>query len=120
MLASGVVIGSLELRLNWIARVKPVAATANRREAHRLDPDGAAGLLPQTAVDVTVTTAAASARRRRAGAAAARRSRPWSTGRAQPSSTIEFEFDAAEGMTAVTSIETAAHPNRPAGLPPRR
>jgi hypothetical protein len=31
--------------------------------------------------------------------------------------TVEFEFDTVEGATAVTSMDTHAHPNRPAGLP---
>ena len=58
MVASGVVIGSLAARLNWIARVKPVTGTLNRWSGTVSYRDGAAALLPQTAVDVTVTTAA--------------------------------------------------------------
>lgn len=30
---------------------------------------------------------------------------------------VEFEFDRADGVTAVTSVQTHAHPNRPATLP---
>jgi len=30
---------------------------------------------------------------------------------------VEFEFDSVEGTTAVTTVETHAHPNRPASLP---
>ena len=30
---------------------------------------------------------------------------------------VEFEFDRVDGVTAVTSVQTHAHPNRPATLP---
>ncbi|MEJ2120618.1 MAG: hypothetical protein P8Z76_07870 [Alphaproteobacteria bacterium] len=31
--------------------------------------------------------------------------------------TVEFEYDTVQGATPVTSVDTHAHPNRPAGLP---
>lgn len=33
---------------------------------------------------------------------------------------VEFEFDRADGVTAVTSLETGAHPNHPSSLPNHR
>ena len=118
MVASGVVIGSLAARLNWIARVEARDGTRTGWSGTVSYRDGAAALLPQTAVDVTVTTArrhptgdGALQRRRRAG-----QDRGLRAGSAS-FHPVEFEFDVVEGTTAVTSIETAAHPNRPAGLP---
>ena len=118
MVASGVVIGSLAARLNWIARVKPVTGTPNRWSGTVSYRDGAAALLPQTAVDVTVTTAAGirQATARFSGGGAPVKTVVYGQGSAS-FHPVEFEFDVVEGTTAVTSIETAAHPNRPAGLP---
>jgi hypothetical protein len=118
MVASGVVIGSLAARLNWIARVKPVTGTLNRWSGTVSYRDGAAALLPQTAVDVTVTTAAGirQATARFSGGGAPVKTVVYGQGSAS-FHPVEFEFDVVEGTTAVTSIETAAHPNRPAGLP---
>jgi hypothetical protein len=117
-MVSGVIVGGLTSRLHWIARLAPVGAAGNRWGGSIWYKEGTAALLPHNSVDVRIANAAAGAQeatvRFSGGAPGTTRVFRRKSAAFHP---VEFEFDVVEGTTAVTSIETCAHPNRPPGLP---
>jgi hypothetical protein len=115
---SGVVSQGLADRLHWIANVAPVSgAPAERWSGSIWYKNGTTALLPHASVEVTLRQGGG---QREAvvrffdGAAPKTRIYRRKSAYFHP---VEFEFDIVEGSTAVTSIETGAHPNRPAELP---
>ena len=100
-------------------RVKPVTGTLNRWSGTVSYRDGAAALLPQTAVDVTVTTAAGI---RQATARFSGGSTPVKTvvyGQGSASfHPVEFEFDVARHDRR--DLDRDGRPPEPPGGPPRR
>jgi hypothetical protein len=118
MTASGTIRHAIGSELHWIASL--VAAGGNRWNGGIWYKDGAGALLPHTNVDVTVHRTpfgiGQTATVTFSGGALAPRTRTYfySSRYFHP---VEFEFDTVQGTTAVTEIDTAAHPNRPVTLP---
>ena len=121
MVASGVIVGGLADRLNWIANLAAVAAEGEADVARWAGEiwykEGTAALLPHQHVEIAVGASASEreATVRFSGGIAdrIRTYRRRSTGFHE----VEFEFDSVEGVEGVTAIDTGDHPNRPPGLP---
>jgi hypothetical protein len=117
MTASGLIVGGITSRLHWIAKLAPTSA-ADTWKGDIWFKDGASALLPQTSVTISVTRTGdqrdMKARFEGGGVPAATRSFRRRSTHFHP---VEFEFDVVQGTTAVTAIDTCAHPNRPADLP---
>ena len=120
MVASGVIVAGLADRLCWIANIA-AADGGGEHEIARWSgeiwyKEGAAALLPHQHVEISVDMSAGepAATVRFSGAVAdqVRTYRHQSSGFHD----VEFEFDAVEGVEAVTAINTGDHPNRPPGL----
>ena len=116
--ASGVAVLGLE-RVHWIAALMPLGRRTWRGTIHYRD--GAAAAFPYTSVHVQVLGGDADvadqvARVRFEAPGGLRRTRRFRY-RSRYFHTVDFEFDAATGEQATTSIDTGAHPNRPATLP---
>lgn len=115
--ASGVVRTWLVGHLHWIAELTQVGT--NQWEGPIGYKDGDSSLLAHTHVRITVNRSffpgqqVASAQFTGGGAPTTmtfRHGSPYF----HP---VEFEFDCEQGQTATTSVQTHAHPNRPATLP---
>jgi hypothetical protein len=118
MVASGYIPLSLVNRVNWIADLKP--AGSNKWTGSITYKEGATGSFPYTNVAIQVTGSSPFVQRTAkvvfSGGGAAKRTRAFTYSSSYYHS-VEFEFDAVQGTTAVTSMDTHAHPNRPATLP---
>ena len=118
MTASGVLQNRFRKRVHWIARLK--AAGTNAWSGAIWYKDGDTSLLPHTQVHIKVVRSIAFSSRKATvtfkGGGAADRSRTlrFSSAYFHP---VEFEYDCESGATAVLSIDTGAHPNRPPAMP---
>jgi hypothetical protein len=118
MVASGTLFIGLQARVHWIANLDSTGVDTYTGAIWY--PDGDTTLLPYTGVSIRVSrslfsplrsatvtfTAAGRADRVRTFRYARRSFHP-----------VELEYDTVAGTTAVTSINTGSHPNRPAALP---
>lgn len=102
----------------WIAKLE--AETENTYTGVIWYRFGQTALVPYTAVSVEVSPAWKAYQRKAKvtfkGGGASAVTREY-LGASNAFHTVEFEFDTVEDATAVTAIDTHAHPNRPAGLP---
>jgi hypothetical protein len=116
MTASGTIPISKVQRLTWIASVKKTAGHTYAGGIWYKDPAGAA--FPYTTVAIAVTTIAwlKTAKVTFSGPGLAPRVMVY-VYKSAYFHRVEFEFDAEAGITAELSIDTHAHPNRPATLP---
>jgi hypothetical protein len=118
MAASGTFFAGVTLRVHWIARLVPIAA--NRWRGAIWYKDGTAAALPHTQVTITAVRSPFPNQRRATVVFSGGGSPPrtvtytWKTAAFHA---VAFEFDRAQGTTPVTTVQTNAHPNRPAGLP---
>jgi hypothetical protein len=119
MTASGVVVSGLNDRLCWVAKIASVGADEWRGDIWY--KDGTTSLLPQTSVHITVdrTLSQREVHARFSGGGAPDITRDYRRSSAFFHS-VEFEFDAVDGTTATTAIDTCAHPNKPLDLPCER
>jgi hypothetical protein len=115
--ASGVAVFGLQ-RVHWIASLAPDGD--HRWQGTIFYLDGPSGVFPYTTVQVQVNPGA-SVRHHRAEV---RFEAPGGLSRVRSFDyksryfhKVDFEFDAAEGEASTMVIDTAAHPNHPAGLP---
>ncbi|MGY1607545.1 MULTISPECIES: hypothetical protein [unclassified Geodermatophilus] len=115
--ASGVAGLGLD-RVHWIAALTPMGPHRWRGPIHY--KDGATSAFPYTTVTVHVGghgdpgDMRATARFEAPGGLRRTRRYRYSS---RYFHTVDFEFDAATGESATTSINTCAHPNRPGSLP---
>ncbi|BFM13237.1 hypothetical protein R50072_33900 [Simiduia litorea] len=103
-------------RAHWIASLKKIAT--NRWKGNIWFKDGQAALLPYTNVDVQakpVLFGTKTVRIKFYGGGAPSLVRTFSF-KSLYHHKVEFEYDVVDGTSAVTTIHTHAHPNRPAGL----
>ena len=120
MVVSGTLFSGLTTRVHWIANLTPSRLSSNTYTGFIWYKDGNGAALPQTNVTVQVTKSWFSSQRKvtvtftGGGAPNQVRTYAWKSSYFHPA---EFEYDAVEGTTALTSINTGDHPNRPAGLP---
>lgn len=118
MTVSGTISGFLVSRIHWIARLKKIAP--NRWRGTIWYKDGAAASFPYTTVEVTAIGGPyASSRQIKivySGAGVSKRSVVYRYISAYYR-TVNFEFDYQKGEIADTTIDTGAHPVRPASLP---
>lgn len=118
MTASGTIGGFLVSRVHWIAELTKEGP--NRWSGPIWYKDGAVVSFPYTQVDVKVAPSifpgARKAKVTFSGGGAKKRKVHYRF-RSPYFRTVDFEFDWAEGKAASTSIDTCAHPNRPAMLP---
>lgn len=118
MVASGTLYSGLAVRVHWIANL--TASGTNTWTGFIWYKDGNTTALPYTNVTITVIRSWFTNQRRAtvtfSGGGAPNRVRTyrWSSAYFHP---VELEFDTVTNTTAVTSINTCDHPNRPAGLP---
>ena len=118
MQISGTISLGLTQRLHWIANVVKTGTNQWSGGIWYKDGDGAA--LPHTKIVASMTPSwFASQRVARitfSGGIVGSLTRTYNF--ASPYfHQVEFEFDSATGVTAVTQVNTGAHPNRPASLP---
>ena len=105
-------------RVHWIAHLTKTAANAWAGDIWY--KDGSPTALPYTHVRVTAHPSIFPLQRSATivfsggSGATATRVYAWASSFFH---TVEFEFDTVVGSSAVTSIDTCAHPNRPASLP---
>ena len=120
MTASGLVVSGLADRLHWVAKLDPTA-NPDQWTGSIWFKDGTSALLPHTSVQITLERAG---HQRDATVRFAEGAVPAMTRKYRRRSAyfhpVEFEFDVVQGTTAVSEIETCAHPNRPADLPCER
>jgi hypothetical protein len=118
MVASGTVFRGLTTRVHWIANLAPNGT--NTWTGTIWYKDGDASVLPYTNVDITVVRSLFASQRRAtltlSGGGVTPRLRTF-VYKSAYFHDAEFEFDTAAGVTAGTSMQTHAHPNRPATLP---
>ena len=117
MAVSGTIFAGLTERLHWIAAVTP--AGPNQWSGAIWYKEGTASALPHTHIHVTAIRSLFAAQRRvmvrYSGGGASELVRTYSF-QSVYHHPVEFEFDFVEGTTAITRIDTGAHPNRPATL----
>ena len=115
-MASGTLYGPISPILHWVASLTKVAA--NTWAGNIWFRDGNTATFPYTHVSIKVTRTLfpVSATITYSGGGAGRlvRTLAYKSPYYHP---INLEFDCAQGVTAVTSIQTYAHPNHPATLP---
>jgi len=118
MVASGAIPLTLQSRVDWIAALKTAGTDAWKGKVTY--KNGAVASFPYTEVSIKVTGGLLPSQRTAtvifSGGGGAVRTRKY-TFKSAYFHPVEFEFDSVEGTTAVTSIQTHAHPNRPATLP---
>ena len=118
MVASGTLYAQLQARVHWIAEL--TATGRNTFGGPITYIDGNAAQLPYTRVSITVARALLPTLRRATvtfrGPGRPDRVRTFAFA-GSAFHPVELEIDTVEGTTAVTSIDTGAHPNRPASLP---
>ena len=116
MTISGLIIGGVSSSVHWIAKLS-ATPVPNQWAGSIWFRNGTAALLPHTSVVVTVTASGgardATVLFRGGGVPQATRKYRRRSAFFHP---VEFEFDVVQGTTAVTKIDTCAHPNRPAAL----
>jgi hypothetical protein len=118
MVASGTIVGPLQPGVHWIANLQRTAP--NTYGGSIWYRDGNAALLPHTEVSITVVRSPFPNLRRATavfsggGATAGTHSYVFASSAFHP---VELEYDTVDGATAITSISTGDHPNRPASLP---
>ena len=116
MRASGRIYGFKIAEANWIADVKQIAP--NTYEGPIWYKEGNTGLIPYTKVSIQVTRTLFAPQTAKAtfsgGGGSKVRVFKYKSRYFHP---VNFEFDVAEGVTALTSYNTGSHPNRPASLP---
>ena len=118
MTASGTLFQGFGLRAQWIASL--TASGFNSWRGRIWFKDGNPGALPYTRVRIRVVRSWFRNQRKATvtfrGGGARRRvvTYIWNSASFH---NVEFEFDSATGTSAVTSIDTCDHPNRPAGIP---
>lgn len=118
MMVSGTIYQLLTERMHWIARL------TRQADGSWIGPiwykNGNAAALPHTQVRVRTTRTPFPASRSATvvfsggGAATRTRTYKWDSAYFRP---CELEYDTVVGATAVTAIQTHAHPRRPASLP---
>lgn len=117
MAASGVITRNF-MTAYWIASLEETAA--NTYEGDIWYKFGATSLIPHTKVVVVVTPGWKPYQRKAhvtfTGGGVLALVRDY-LGASNSFHTVEFEYDTVAGATAVTSVQTHAHPNHPAGLP---
>ncbi len=115
MVVSGTILHGLSVRIHWIANLK--ASGANSWSGPIWYKDGYTNFLPHTHVEVSVkrswwpTQRSATIRFSGGGASDRVRTYSWKSSYFHK---VEFEHDFVEGTSAVTSVNTCAHPNKPA------
>jgi hypothetical protein len=118
MTASGTILSGLVTQIHWIARL--AAAGSDTWSGTIWYKDGNVAAFPYTGVTIKVTRAflpgQMSAIVTFSGGGPGGRTRAYRY-QSPYYHEVEFEFDCAEGTTAVTQIETHAHPNHPATIP---
>ena len=118
MTASGTITRLLSQHSHWIAKLKP-GPNPNQYFGSIWYKDGDAAAFPYTNVEIQVTTSIFPSLRKVVaiftGGGAVKRTRGYSYESAyfHP---VQFEIDATADAKPVTSIQTHAHPNRPASL----
>ncbi|MGY1690641.1 hypothetical protein [Geodermatophilus sp. SYSU D01105] len=117
--ASGVVVLGLD-RVHWIAALVPLGKDRWQGPIHY--KDGSTAAFPYTTVQIQVLghghddAGQQAARVRFEAPGGLHRTRRFRY-RSPYFHTVDFEFDAATGESATTSVDTGAHPNRPPTLP---
>ncbi len=118
MQISGTLFRGLTQRVHWIANVTKTAA--NQWSGGIWYKDGDAAALPHTQIVAKITPsffpAQGNAKVTFSGGGVASLTRVYNFV-SRYFREVEFEFDSATGVTAVTQINTGDHPNRPASLP---
>ncbi|MGH8440587.1 MAG: hypothetical protein ACRERW_16270 [Pseudomonas sp.] len=118
MTASGTITRSFFGRTHWIAKLKRSGRFS--WSGHIWFKEGHLAFLPQTNIEITVSNSLHNHQRRitakYSGGGAPVRIRAFRFHSAYYHD-VEFEFDRTQGISAVTSIDTDAHPNRPASIP---
>lgn len=118
MTASGTVIAGLSTSAHWIANLKPRGR--DRWTGTIWYKDGNIAAIPYTRVDIRAIGSFFAAQRKAVakfsggGARTVTHLYRFKSPYFHP---VEFEFDTVEGTVSTTSINTCAHPNRPATLP---
>ena len=117
MVASGTTLAGLAAKIQWIANLH--VQGADHWSGSIWYKDGATATFPYTTVDIHVVRgflkpASATVTFTGGGAQGRTLTYPYVSPYFHP---IEFEYDCAEGTSAVTTIQTGAHPDRPASLP---
>jgi len=116
MVVSGMSFSGLLAKTQWIANVQAVGP--DRWSGAIWYKDGGIATFPYTTVDVHVTRGflkPVSATVTLSGGGPARTlTYPYASPYFHP---VEFEYDCAQGTAAATTVNTGAHPDRPAGLP---
>lgn len=115
--ASGTLFSFNRNRAHWIASLTKLGA--NLWRGNIWFKDGQASMLPYTNVEIKTTNILfgekkASVKFYGGGAPSLVRTFKFASSYHH---TVEFEYDVVDGTTAVTQINTHAHPNRPASLP---
>jgi hypothetical protein len=114
--ASGTFYGPTAPMFHWIATLANTAA--NTWSGNIWFKDGNVATFPYTRVTIkvlrSVSPTSATIVYSGGGAAPLTRTLPYKSPYYRP---LNLEFDCAQGVTAVTDIQTNAHPNRPATLP---
>ena len=116
--ASGTVLRGIGSRVDWIAKLAP--SGPNKWVGSIWFKDGDVATFPYTTIRVQVVRSAISSNRRAtvtfSGGGVASRVRVFRFS-SRYFHKVNFEFDFVEGEAPTLSINTGAHPNRPAGLP---
>lgn len=119
MVASGTIIGLfLSNQVHWIANL--TANGSNLWTGNIWYKDGDVANFPYTNVEIQTTSSwfpnqrSATVTFSGGGAFNLVRTYKYKSAYFHP---VEFEFDSVEGTTAVTTVQTHAHPNRPTSLP---
>lgn len=117
MTASGTIRGSLASRIHWIANL--TASGPDSWTGTIWYKDGALVSFPYTTVQIRLVGQSLDRRRAKVaftGGGAPKRKRTFRF-KSPYYHPAQFEFDWAEGEAAVLTLDTCAHPNRPATLP---
>jgi len=118
MVASGTIHRSLSSQTHWIAKLKP--SGLNSWTGAIWYKDGDVASFPYTNVEIGVARNwfpdQRSATVTFSGGGGPNRVRTFKF-KAPYFHPVDFEFDSAEGEAATISVDTCAHPNRPANLP---
>ena len=116
MAASGTIRSGVQHRVDWAARLSPVGPRT--WDGAIFLKRGTASLLPQTRLRIKVSGAQPTHRKATVVfSGAGGRVRRIYRFKSPTYREVQFEYDFEQGQTATTSINTHAHPNRPAGLP---
>jgi len=118
MTASGTIHGAFATRIHWIASLSPSGSDSWTGSIWY--KDGASVSFPYTTVEIRVVGGPSPGQRRAkvtfTGGGAPRRKRTFRF-KSRYYHPAKFEFDWAQGAAATLTLDTCAHPNRPATLP---